>query len=1568
MNQVKKKLGRGLALLLAVLQVMLVFTVVPVSAADDPVASGYCGNEASDANLTWTLDSAGTLTISKVNGATGGMKSYQQDSESGSIAPWREYDVKKVVVEEGVTTIGQYAFYGCEALTSVTLPDSMLYFNNFAFENCTSLESIEIPSNVWSLGSGAFEGCSSLKSVTIPSESRVERIENSAFNDCISLTSITIPNKVTAIGNAAFYGCKSLTSVSIPESVTSIESYAFSGCGSSMDVTYAGSMTQWRGINIEDGNDYLFETTIHCTDGDITLTHMLSGTIAEDAPGNFVLETDEKSKAYEVTAREGKNVSYCVQADEGYVLAELTVDGSSVEDAVNESKYTGTYTMGDHDAVITVRFKLQPDEGKCGDSLTWKLDDGTLTISGTGNMKNYSLGDPAPWNSKADQIKKVVMEAGVTSVGVNAFYGCKSLTSVTIPEGVTCIYGGAFAFCSSLTSVTIPEGVTIIGGDAFDYCSSLTSVNIPEGVTTIGSCAFRGCALTSVAIPASVTSIGATPFGAGSLQSLTVAEENQNYCAVDGVLFDKAKTYLYVYSGGTERTEYQIPDSVTTIGQDAFWNCANLTSVTIPESVTTVMPGAFEGCSGLTSVTIPDSITTIESKTFSDCSSLPSVVIPDGVTSIKMGAFSGCSSLPSVTIPADVTAINDLVFYECDSLTDVTYGDTMAQWIKITISDGNDPLKAATIHCTDGDIVGSGACGEKLTWMLDAKGTLTISGNGEMPDYFFSSNKAPWVSSADKIQNVVIGSGVTYIGGRAFDGYKNLTSASISGSVTSIGAYAFNECDNLAEVTYDATMEEWDEIEISEGNDPLKAAEIHCTDGDIVITYKLSGDISENGSFAYRNGGRTTSYEVSAKKDTNVWYCVYADDGYVLKDLTIDDTAIPEAVDQTMYSGDYTMQDHDATITAEFKPVRDDGFTIEIGGDLRNGTVSVENDVVKAGETVTVTVKANPGYRLDYLTYNYEVSGEDQHRDVSKDDSGAYTFEMPARNVYLDAAFVIDQEYDFTVYEREPDIKIAPDVTGFKAEYMENAEVTGIGGAVDANAVLEKSGIDETTEMTLRAEVTVTAADLGTKTVSFEVKPVAVVLDVSTASGILVEISNDMLNGNPITVKLPIPDEMDPQEIVHISEDGTKEYYTLNGAKPFTIETLSSGQRVAVLQVTHFSTFTMTGAAHEHDIELKDAKKATCTVDGYTGNEVCKICGETVKTGKTIPATGHKTELRNAKKATCTEEGYTGDKVCTVCGETIEKGQTIAKLAHTYDEGKITTEPSCQTEGVKTYSCTVCGATYTEKVAKTEHKKVEIPAVEATCTTNGTTAGIKCSVCGEVLLASETVPAKGHTWDDGKVTKKPTIAAEGVKTYTCTVCGATKDEAIEKLKACDGGTNCPAYGYHDVDTQRWYHLQVDYVIESKLMVGDGGGIFRPNEKLTRAEMAQIMYSAAGRPAVTGKSEFTDVKDTDWFAKAVIWATQNGVVYGVGDGKFAPNDLVTREQLVAMIYRYAKAPAAAGTLDEFADASKVSNYAVDAMRWAVEEGIVRGDGTPRKLRPSDNASRAEVATILYQYFG
>lgn len=216
--------------------------------------------------------------------------------------------------------------------------------------------------------------------------------------------------------------------------------------------------------------------------------------------------------------------------------------------------------------------------------------------------------------------------------------------------------------------------------------------------------------------------------------------------------------------------------------------------------------------------------------------------------------------------------------------------------------------------------------------------------------------------------------------------------------------------------------------------------------------------------------------------------------------------------------------------------------------------------------------------------------------------------------------------------------------------------------------------------------------------------------------------------------------------------------------------------------------------------------------------------------------------------------------------------------------------------------------------------------------------------------------------------QEPTLTKEGIKTYTCTVCGETKTETIEKIATCDSGENCPIHDYTDVNTAQWYHLDVDYVVETGLMIGDGNGIFRPYGKLTRAEMVQILYNWAGKSEVIGSSEFSDVPNNEWYAKAVIWAANNGIVNGVGDGKFAPSAPVTREQLAAMLYRYAGEPKVSEALTDFADAETVSAYAVDAMKWAVQQDILRGDGTPWQLCPTDGAKRSEVAAMLHRYIG
>ena len=436
------------------------------------------------------------------------------------------------------------------------------------------------------------------------------------------------------------------------------------------------------------------------------------------------------------------------------------------------------------------------DSGTCGaegdgSNLTWTLDsEGVLTISGSGDMHGYDhLG--APWYGIRSPVKSAVIADGVTSIGDSAFFDCTSLTSVTIPDSVTSIgeyafynctsltsvtipnsvtsigeytfYNctsltsvaipdsvtsiGEYAFshCTSLTSVTIPDSVTSIGRYAFYYCTSLTSVTIPDSVTSIGDGAFSYCeSLTSVTIPDSVTSIGWHAFdGCTSLTGIWVAEGNSHYASdASGVLFNKDKTTLVQCPGAfaaytipnsvtsigadafsycrsltsvtipdsvtsigessfykcTSLTSVTIPDSVTSIGYKAFGSCESLTSVTIPDSVTSIGDGAFSCCTSLTSVTIPNSVTSIGDSAFYDCTSLTSVTIPNSVTIIGVAAFSCCTSLTSVTIPDSVTIIGGSAFFDCDNLTDVYYTGTEIAWNKIKISDYSDVLKNATIH------------------------------------------------------------------------------------------------------------------------------------------------------------------------------------------------------------------------------------------------------------------------------------------------------------------------------------------------------------------------------------------------------------------------------------------------------------------------------------------------------------------------------------------------------------------------------------------------------------------------------------------------------------------------------------------------------------------------------------------------------------------------------------------------------------------------------------------------------------------------------------------------------
>jgi hypothetical protein len=267
----------------------------------------------------------------------------------------------------------------------------------------------------------------------------------------------------------------------------------------------------------------------------------------------------------------------------------------------------------------------------------------------------------------------------ITITGYNTAAGLNVvIPAMTNGYPVTSIGNNAFQ-SSGITNVTIPDSVTSIGSSVFGGCTRLTSVAIPNSVTSIGIFAFASSGITSVTIPNSVTSIGVSAFNnCTNLTSINVDAANPAYSSLGGVLFDKALATLLEFPGGLGGS-YTIPNGVTSIGTNAFYNCSSLTNVTIPNSVTSIGNDAFGLCTSLTSVTIPNSVTSIGYGAFSYCTSLANVSIPNSVTSLGAWAFYNCTSLTSVTIPNSVTSIGGVaggefgngMFQFCYSLTNV---------------------------------------------------------------------------------------------------------------------------------------------------------------------------------------------------------------------------------------------------------------------------------------------------------------------------------------------------------------------------------------------------------------------------------------------------------------------------------------------------------------------------------------------------------------------------------------------------------------------------------------------------------------------------------------------------------------------------------------------------------------------------------------------------------------------------------------------------------------------------------------------------------------------------------
>ena len=700
--------------------------------------------------------------------------------------------VKDLIIPDSVTSIGNYTFYGCTGLTSVTIPNSVTSIGERAFSDCSSLTSIYysghvaswcgisglgnlmsssrtlyidenkieghlvIPDSVTSIGSYAFYGCTGLTSVTIPDS--VTSIGNYAFKGCSGLADVTIPNTVTSISSSVFYNCTGLTSITIPDSVTSIDNSAFYGCTGLTSIIIPDSVTSID----EDAfkNCYRLVEVYNKSTLSITAGSYSYGYVAYYAKNVY---TEEYSS--NLSTDENGYVIY-TDRDQKILVA-----------------YTGTETELVLPSYIT---KINRYAFRNCSGLTSIIIPDSVTEIG------YSA------FSDCSGLTSITIPNSVTSIGKNALENCSGLTSITIPDSVTSIGDSVFSGCSSLTSVTIPDSVTSIDSSAFYNCSGLTSIIIPDSVKSIGSSAFYNCSgLTSIIIPDSVTSIASEAFrGCSGLTNMTLPfvgaskSTNDGYYNVFGYIFgyttsrSSVSGATYQYYANSEYYYYYIPSSIKSV---------TITGGNIPRN-------AFIGCSGLTSITIPDSVTSIGDYAFSYCTGLTNITIPNSVTSIGSYAFRNCSGLTSITIPDSVTSIGDHAFEDCSGLTSVHISD-IAKWCAISFSGyGANPLMYAHNLYVNGVLVKDLIIPDSVKSIGNyafrgCSGLTSIT----IPDSATSIGNYAF-KGCSGLTSVTIGNGVTSIGSSAFSGCSGLTSITIPDSVTSIGESVFWGCNGLTSI------------------------------------------------------------------------------------------------------------------------------------------------------------------------------------------------------------------------------------------------------------------------------------------------------------------------------------------------------------------------------------------------------------------------------------------------------------------------------------------------------------------------------------------------------------------------------------------------------------------------------------------------------------------------------------------------------------------------------------------------------------------------------------------------
>lgn len=570
---------------------------------------------------TIKLSRGTTVNIDLEQGSTGGNPGTTEPEETivasgtcGDDLTWKLGD-KGTLTISGTGEMYNYSMADApwkeqkDLISALVVENGATSIGSSTFDGYTSLKSIKLASTVKSIGNNAFSN-TGITSLDLPEG--MESIGLGAFYNCEKMTELKLPESLTTLNNGAFAFCKGLTAVTLPNKITFIGALAFEECTGLTSITIPENVTEIRN-----------QAFYYCT----------------------ALTMVELPKALQTV---GDNAFYETKLQDVY-YAGTEEDWDKIAIGLKNEPLTNAnlHCMG---AVVVI-------SGTCGGALTWKLDSkGTLTISGTGAMTDYTKSGVAPWNKDYEEIRFVVIENGVTTIGEYAFENCTLLESVAISDSVEKIGKYAFSGCSALKRISLPDSIAQIGDHAF-RASGLEAVKIPEGVTLLGEGMFARCPnLQTVELPSTLQTIRENAFIGSGLNKII------------------------------------LPENLKYIGYECFYECTNLEEIKIPDSVTILDYSVFEGCSSLKKVTLSK-----------------------GLKRISQTMFAMCHNLTEITIPDSITYIGEGAFFQCKKLKDVYYTGSQKKWGKLQTNAAVDFITwvaAATIHCTDGDILPTSTASE----------------------------------------------------------------------------------------------------------------------------------------------------------------------------------------------------------------------------------------------------------------------------------------------------------------------------------------------------------------------------------------------------------------------------------------------------------------------------------------------------------------------------------------------------------------------------------------------------------------------------------------------------------------------------------------------------------------------------------------------------------------------------------------------------------------------------------------------------------------------------------------